>query len=165
MELQVNLPETVPPRAEEFLKEVVANLQDSLLRACERQKSDLDRALGLACRQQDETRHMLKVYLSHVTSALAARWPVLETDVQNLSGQKSELTRKIQALELDLAGIDARQKAIQEQIVVVKAEASQRLAKDPVTKNLEKLESDMRIQSCPRQAGGGGRASLLGGPR
>jgi hypothetical protein len=65
--------------------------------------------------------------------------PKIETDAVNLGGQRSELARRIQALELDLAGIDARQKAIQEQIVATQATAGKRLATDSVTVELRKL--------------------------
>jgi hypothetical protein len=64
----------------------------------------------------------------------------VEADVVNLAGQRSELARRVQALELDLAGIDARQKAIQEQIAAIQAAAGKQLTDDRVTQELEQLQ-------------------------
>lgn len=69
----------------------------------------------------------------------AAGQPRVEADAVNLAGQRSELARRIQTLELDLAGLDARQKAMQEQIAVTKQVANKRLAEDTVTRELQKL--------------------------
>jgi chromosome segregation ATPase len=51
--------------------------------------------------------------------------PRTDQEAVNLGGQKSELTRRGQVLELDLAGIDARRKALQEQIAAIRGEASE----------------------------------------
>ncbi len=69
----------------------------------------------------------------------AAGQPKVEADAVNLAGQRSELARRIQALELDLAGLDARQKAVQEQIAATQAAAGKRLAEDSVTRELQRL--------------------------
>jgi hypothetical protein len=71
--------------------------------------------------------------------------PRVETDVRNLGGQRSELARKAQALELDLAGLNARQKAIQEQIATTETMARKQLAEDRVTRELENLEHTSAI--------------------
>jgi hypothetical protein len=64
----------------------------------------------------------------------------------NLGGQKSELTRRAQAVELDLAGIDARRKALQEQITVIRDDASKGSADggqlEEFTKQLSRLAVD-----------------------
>jgi hypothetical protein len=65
--------------------------------------------------------------------------PRVETDAVNLGGQRSELVRKIQGLELDLAGMDARREAIGTQIAGVRQRVSEKLSQDPVTQELEKL--------------------------
>jgi len=69
----------------------------------------------------------------------SAAQPKVEADAVNLAGQRSELTRKVQALELDLAGIDARAAAIAAQTAGVRQRVSEKLSTDPVMRELEKL--------------------------
>jgi hypothetical protein len=69
----------------------------------------------------------------------SAAKPKVEADAVNLAGQRSELTRRVQALELDLAGIDARREAIAAQTAGVRQRVSEKLSQDPVIKELEKL--------------------------
>ena len=66
------------------------------------------------------------------------RSPV-EADAVNLAGQRSELTRKAQALELDLAGMDARREAIAAQTAGVRQRVSEKLSTDPAIREFEKL--------------------------
>ncbi len=54
--------------------------------------------------------------------------PRTDAEAVNLIGQKSELTRRAQVLELDLAGIDGRRKALQEQIALIRGDADKRLS-------------------------------------
>jgi len=75
----------------------------------------------------------------------AAGQPKVEADAVNLAGQRSELTRRNQALELDMAGLNARQKAIQEQIAAIQAMAGKQLAEDRVTQELENLQHTSAI--------------------
>jgi hypothetical protein len=138
VQLIVNLTDSMPPLADEFLKEVVANLEESLARAYAAQQGDLRDSLNFAVRQQEMARTALKGGAEE-TRATAARWPMVETDAANLGGQRSELTRKMQALELDLGGIDARRKAIQEQMAVTRKEEGKRLAQDVVTQELQRV--------------------------
>lgn len=65
--------------------------------------------------------------------------PRVETDAVNLGGQRSELVRKSQGLELDLAGMDARREAIGAQIAGVQRRVSEKLSQDAVIQELEKL--------------------------
>ena len=65
--------------------------------------------------------------------------PLGDAEAVNLVGQRSELTSKAQGLELDLAGIDARRKALQEQIAAIREQASQKSGEDVVTQQLRKL--------------------------
>jgi len=87
----------------------------------------------------------------------AAGQPRVEADAVNLAGQRSELTRRIQALELDLAGLDARQKAVREQIAAVQAAAGKQLADDRVTRELEQLEhtNALNLANLKKQAEAG----------
>jgi hypothetical protein len=65
--------------------------------------------------------------------------PEGQSDIHALAARKNELGRTVQSLELELAGMEARRKAIQEQIARAEAEANQRLGEDTVTRELEKL--------------------------
>ncbi len=247
VKLTVDLPENLPPRADEFLRAVVRNLQGTLSRAHQSYLTEMERALGLAqakyeyvtseldgrasetaasgrIRQQLDTEVDLSQWSGQPPLATAieilrksvepplnivvlwrdvqsnlsvdpatpvtiggspkirlgtaldllvkglhdgsgtpmwrieddaivigtaatlgrsqgvAGQPRVETNVAILAGQESELARRMQALELDLAGIDARQQAIQEQIAATQAAAVKQLARDPVTRELEQLE-------------------------
>ena len=65
--------------------------------------------------------------------------PRVETDAVNLGGQRSELVRKIQGLELDLAGMDARREAVGGANCRRPAAREQKLSQDPVAQELETL--------------------------
>lgn len=65
--------------------------------------------------------------------------PEGQSDIRALATRTNELTRMVQSLELELAGMEARRKAIQEQLARAEAEANQRLGEDTVTRELEKL--------------------------
>ncbi len=267
-ELQVSLPETVPPRADEFLKEVVKNLRQSLLSAYVSYQRDIEGMLDEAkgqlrnveetvngtageasaatrrIRQQleqvvdlsglkpqtplaeaidvlrkavvpplnivvlwnDLMEHlsieptspikvdgmqdvklgtMLDLLLKGLPAGDAkpmwrirddvivvgttatfgqfqesARGPRVETDARNLGGQRSELARNVQSLELQLAGLEARQKAIQEQIAATRDGGNKRLAEDTVTQELQRLvEISEHNLSQLRQSAQAGRVS------
>ena len=255
LELQVHLPDTVPALAEEFLKAIVKNLQDSLSRAHKSYEEELVKAitearLSYAGAQSDlddraddaaAVRRQLEslVDLSQLTSATpfataiemlrksvepplnivvlwrdmmsnahaepsspiniegspkirlataldllvkgfdagvdttkpiwrikgdaivigttatlggppgAAGQPQVETDARNLAGQRSELARRIQSLELDLAGLDARRAAIVGQVAIVQQQVNEKVAKDPVVQELEKLAQMHSTQVGP----------------
>ncbi|MCL5280766.1 MAG: hypothetical protein M1376_12765, partial [Planctomycetes bacterium] len=72
--------------------------------------------------------------------------PRTDAEAVNLGGQKSELARKMQVLELDLAGIDARRRALQEQITMIRGSASKGSAdtgqQGEFTKELSRLAVD-----------------------
>jgi chromosome segregation ATPase len=84
-----------------------------------------------------------------------------DAEAVNLVGQRSELTNKVQGLELDLAGIDARRKALQEQIAMIRDEAGKRLGEDVVTQELQKLLATREQNLVQlKQSAAAGRASL-----
>ncbi|OHB64366.1 MAG: hypothetical protein A2Y77_17830 [Planctomycetes bacterium RBG_13_62_9] len=72
-------------------------------------------------------------------SRASARKPDVETDVRALAAQRTELTRKVQNQELDLASMDARREAIGKQIASIERQVDERLSRDTVTQELEKL--------------------------
>jgi chromosome segregation ATPase len=81
--------------------------------------------------------------------------PRTDAEAVNLIGQKSELTRKGQAVELDLAGIDARRKALQEQMATIRSEASKGSASvgplDEFTRDLNRLAVDKAQKEAQQQ--------------
>jgi hypothetical protein len=80
----------------------------------------------------------------------AAGQSQVEADVVNLAGERSELARRMQALELDLAGLDARRAAIGVQINVIREQVAKRLSEDLVMQELEKLvQVHLRATSTP----------------
>ena len=91
----------------------------------------------------------------------AEAWPQApagEMDARALVSQRHELSREIRTLELELAGLEARRKAIQEQIARTEHEAARKLDKDTVTQELEKLVQ-MHIETLNtlrKQADAGG---------
>jgi chromosome segregation ATPase len=81
--------------------------------------------------------------------------PRTDAEAVNLGGRKSELSRRAQGLELDLAGIDARQKALQEQIALIRNDANQSSAGGgqfaEFTKELNRLAVDRAGKEAQRQ--------------
>jgi hypothetical protein len=65
--------------------------------------------------------------------------PGLEADVGALAARKYDLAREIQALQLDLATMEARQKAIEKQIAIITNEAAKRADQDEITRELDSL--------------------------
>ncbi|MBN2128660.1 MAG: hypothetical protein JW741_04160 [Sedimentisphaerales bacterium] len=65
--------------------------------------------------------------------------PAGEMDARTLISQRHELSREIGTLELELAGLEARRMAIQEQIARTEDETGRKLEADTVTRELEKL--------------------------
>ena len=87
--------------------------------------------------------------------------PKVELDTRALAAQQSDLTGKLQELELSMAGQEARRKAISEQIRQTQAQAQERLMKDEVMRELESLvELSSEALSNVRKAADAGRASL-----
>jgi hypothetical protein len=63
----------------------------------------------------------------------------VEVDVTALAAEKTDLTRKIQALYVDLATQEAREKAISKQIAIITEEAAKRADRDEIARELENL--------------------------
>lgn len=81
--------------------------------------------------------------------------PCTDAEAVNLGGQKSELTRRAQALEVDLAGIYARGKALQEQIAAIQGDASRRLVgggqREEFARELSRLVIDKAEKEAQQQ--------------
>jgi hypothetical protein len=69
----------------------------------------------------------------------AAGQSQIEADAVNLAGQRSDLTRKVRALELDLAGLEARWRKIGSEIPDIKKKVSARLSEDTAAHEMERL--------------------------
>jgi hypothetical protein len=92
----------------------------------------------------------------------AAAQSQVAADAVNLAGERSELARRMQTLELDLAGLDARQKAVQEQIAATQAAAGQRLAEDSMTRELQRLlAASEETLAQLKKAADAGRTSMV----
>jgi chromosome segregation ATPase len=104
--------------------------------------------------QQQTVRRQLEEVQKQLAQ-VAPLTPRTDADAVNLGGQKSELTRRVQAVELDLAGIDARRKALQEQIAMIRDDASKGLAGggqlEEFTKELSHLAIDKAGKEAQRQ--------------
>ena len=62
-----------------------------------------------------------------------------EVDIQDLAAQRRDLTRNIQAIEMDLASMDARRKAIEEQISRTQNKMAERQDGDEITRELRRI--------------------------
>jgi hypothetical protein len=72
--------------------------------------------------------------------------PAADIDIKALMVQRSDLTRKLQGLEVEMASMDARRQAIAREIDRIRHEAEAKLANDPVAAELERLvQSNMEI--------------------
>ena len=79
--------------------------------------------------------------------------PIVETDIRALAAQRDELSRRLQDLDLDLTGQEARRQAIAEQIHQARRQTEERLDRDEVIRELarivqlnEQTLSDLRNQ-------------------
>jgi hypothetical protein len=81
--------------------------------------------------------------------------PRTDAEAVNLGGQKSGLARRAQVLETDLAGIDARRKALQEQIAAIRGDANQRLVgggqREELARELRRLVIDKAEKEAQQQ--------------
>jgi hypothetical protein len=71
--------------------------------------------------------------------AQLAAEPRVEADIAALAADKTDLTRTIQALYVDLATQEARQKAIEKQITTITNEAAKRASQDEIARELNNL--------------------------
>jgi len=62
-----------------------------------------------------------------------------EEDTQELIARRRNLSNQIQDLEMEMAGMEARRQAIEEQIARTRDEADRKLAQDTVTRELQRL--------------------------
>ncbi len=114
--------------------------------------------LALDKAQKEAQLQTLRQQLEEVQKQLAQVAPAAprtDQEAVNLGGQKSELACRAQVLELDLAGIDARRKALQEQIALSQADAGKRPAgggqSEEFTKELSRLAVDKAGKEAQRQ--------------
>lgn len=78
--------------------------------------------------------------------------PIVEIDAGALAPRKRELAYEIQGLELQLAGMQARRQAIQEQIARTEVEVERKVAGDEVTQELEEILA-MTVRALAQEEG------------
>lgn len=71
--------------------------------------------------------------------SMSATGAKIQVDIRALAGQRDELARAIQSLELNQVSMEARRKAMYVQMEEARQQADKRLAADTVTQELEKL--------------------------
>jgi len=86
--------------------------------------------------------------------------PQVEIDVRTLAAQRSELARRVQDLDLELASLEARQKAIEHLVVEIRVKADEQMAQDTVMQELQKLvEIHTKVLADLQAAAAAGRVA------
>jgi hypothetical protein len=77
----------------------------------------------------------------------------VEVDIRDLTLQRRELARRLQRLELDFATTEARRRAIDEQIAMVRHEAERKMKEDSIAGEMQNLVemSQKRLDALARQ--------------
>jgi len=75
---------------------------------------------------------------SQTTQAMPAA-PSLGVDLRDLIAERRSLERDLQRLEMDLATAEAREMAIEEQMLRIRAETERKMKEDPVAQEMQKL--------------------------
>ncbi len=80
-----------------------------------------------------------------------------QEDVQELAARRRDLSNQIRNLEMQMAGMEARRQAIEEQIARTRDEADRKLAQDTVTKELQILVEriETRLSALRKQVDAG----------
>ena len=93
------------------------------------------------------------IVIGPAESLAPAMQPVGQADAETLTQRRNQIMRDIQILELDLAGLEARRTATEDQIARAQLEAEERLANDTVTVELQgivelqtKILAEKRVQ-------------------
>lgn len=83
--------------------------------------------------------------------------PSMEVDVRELMAQRRDLARRRQALEMDFATSEARRRAIEVQINVVRMETAQKIEADSVAREMQNLVemSQKHVDLLARRADAG----------
>lgn len=69
-----------------------------------------------------------------------------QEDTQELIARRRDLSNQIRSLEMQMAGMEARRQAIEEQIARTRNEADRKLAQDTVTKEFQTLVQMMEVR-------------------
>ncbi|MCU0918294.1 MAG: hypothetical protein MUC88_27575 [Planctomycetes bacterium] len=78
--------------------------------------------------------------------------PHTDAEAVNLGGQRNEVTRRAQVLELDLAGLDARRKALQEQIALIRGDADRRATAGAQLEEFTRERSRLAVDQAGKAA-------------
>jgi len=81
----------------------------------------------------------------------------VETNIRDLAIRRRELARRLQGLELDFATTEARRRAIDEQIAMVRHEAERKMKEDSVAREMQNLVemSQKHLDALTKQHGTG----------
>jgi len=155
--LSVQLPEGVKPAAEEFLSAIVRNLRVSLVggayNGCE---DELVRLVHQAEGRYESAAEELNALLGSGTDMSLG-----QVDVDDLVMQRRELTRNLQDLDMNLASMDARREAIEEQIARTRHEMDAKQAGDEITRELTNiLQTNEELLSNLEKSVQAGRSAL-----
>ncbi|HSW02601.1 MAG TPA: hypothetical protein VLI39_20730 [Sedimentisphaerales bacterium] len=134
LRLFVQLPDGVKLAAEEFLNAIVANLHDSLRYAFERYESDLQDVVIRAQAQRDNAAEELSRLLGDGVDPT-----MVPVDIADLIARRRELTRILQDTVINLEIMNARRRAIEEQIAVTRKELNEKQAGDEIMETLDRI--------------------------
>ncbi len=96
-------------------------------------------AMGNVVYEMEDDVAVVKAAAGHDAGQAATGKRVADVDVQNLVARRRELTRSLQNIEIDLASMEARRKALERQILVTREEMARRQSDDEITQELAKI--------------------------
>jgi hypothetical protein len=103
----------------------------------------------LAIRQTPEIHRKIQQFLKTVKTDVAVALPT-EVPVEMLQRSRAEILREKQKLEMEIARLEARRSAIEEQMVRTTKEAREQVHSDPVTVELERIV-ELQMQQVQRE--------------
>jgi hypothetical protein len=133
-----SLPDTVPPKAEQFLDAVLKQFREELRAAWENEPLLQHRReyVERAQREADENRVMIQTLRRDIGNATGR---AVSGSSAETRAAWSALEQERQALDLELVGKRARQEALVKAIKEVSSDQSAKATKDPVAEELEKV--------------------------
>lgn len=103
----------------------------------------------LAIRQTPEIHRKIQQFLKTVKTDVAVALPT-EVPVEMLQRSRAEILREKQKLEMDVARLEARRSAIEDQIIRIRHEADEKIHDDPVAVQLQRIV-ELQAQQVERE--------------
>jgi hypothetical protein len=135
----VTLPEDVKPAAEEYIRAVVNNLRQSLQAGYRERLDQLSGMIAEADRQRADAQEKLNQFMGVKPGSGEVARVSLDLNTNMLRGTEERLERDIQERKMSLAIMEAKRRAIEEQISQLREQAAKKLAEDTVTRELNGL--------------------------